>query len=159
MGEDGGPLGAIEVVNQSNQQQTNWAPRIGLAWTFGGGKWVVRSGHGIAYDFNFLNPITNLRFAAPFMYSFTTNDFTGANSFANMAAGTNLPAQISAPIDAEDALLTALYHDRSPAVVAIRILGTPNNSDSIQLPRPIQNKHPCPASPTSSALPPRDPVF
>jgi hypothetical protein len=90
MGRAGsGPLGAIAVVNQSNQQRTNWAPRIGLAWTSESGKWVVRSGYGIAYDFNFLNPITNLRFAVPFMYSFTTNDFTGANSFANMAAGTS----------------------------------------------------------------------
>jgi len=85
-GAGSGPLGSIQVVKQSNQQQTNWAPRIGLAWTPGNTNGNPQR-YGIAYDFNFLNPITNLRFAAPFMYSFTTNDFTGANSFANMVAG------------------------------------------------------------------------
>ncbi len=49
----------------------------------------VRGGYGIAYDFIFLNPITNLRFAPPFMYNFSTTDFTGPNSLANIVAGTS----------------------------------------------------------------------
>jgi 2-alkenal reductase len=40
---------------------------------------------------------------------------------------------LSAPVDAEDALVTALYRDRSPAVVAIHILGQPGEAtDELQ---------------------------
>lgn len=46
-----------------------------------------------------------------------------------------VPAAVRAPEDQEDALLTALYKDRSPAVVAIRILGAPAAGGPIQLPR------------------------
>jgi hypothetical protein len=52
---------------------------------------VVRGGYGIAYDFIFLNPITNMRFLAPFMHQFTlpSTGFTGTNTFANLVAGTS----------------------------------------------------------------------
>jgi len=84
-----GPLGSIVVGGKAYNDSTNWAPRFGFAWNPNGGKWSVRGGYGLAYDFLFLNPVTNLRFAPPFMYSFTTTDFTGANSLANMVAGTS----------------------------------------------------------------------
>jgi hypothetical protein len=48
---------------------------------------VVRGGYGIAYDYLFLNPITNLRFAAPFVPSITVQNFTGGNTFAALIAG------------------------------------------------------------------------
>jgi hypothetical protein len=52
---------------------------------------VVRGGYGIAYDFVYLNPITNMRFLAPFMYNFSlpSTGFTGTNTFANIIAGTS----------------------------------------------------------------------
>lgn len=81
-----GALGTVEVVDRASQNQHNWAPRVGLAWNPGNGKWSVRTGYGIGYDFNFLNPITNLRFAAPFMYQLNLTAFGGANSYANLAA-------------------------------------------------------------------------
>lgn len=84
-----GPLGAIRPVDRASQNQYNWGPRVGLAWNPGNGKLAVRAGYGIAYDFLFLNPITNLRFAPPFMYQFTTLDFTGPNSLSAIAAGTS----------------------------------------------------------------------
>jgi len=84
-----GALGSIAVGGKAFDNNTNWAPRIGFAWNPNGGKWSVRGGYGHAYDFIFLNPITNLRFAPPFMYNFSTTDFSGANSLANIAAGTS----------------------------------------------------------------------
>ena len=46
-----------------------------------------------------------------------------------------VPASVRAPVDTEDALVTALYHDRSPAVVSIQILGAPDAGSGLQLPR------------------------
>ncbi len=84
-----GPLGSIAVGGKAFENNTNWAPRLGFAWNPGGGKWSVRGGYGLSYDFIFLNPITNLRFAPPFMYNFSTTDFSGSNSLANILAGTS----------------------------------------------------------------------
>lgn len=83
-----GALGAIEVTPTAFNTNYNWAPRFGFAWSPGeSGKWSVRGGYGWAYDFIFLNPITNLRFSAPFMYNFTTTDFRGGNTLANLIGG------------------------------------------------------------------------
>jgi hypothetical protein len=85
-----GALGSMEVTPTAFNTVYNWAPRFGFAWSPGNsGKWSVRGGYGWAYDFIFLNPITNLRFAPPFMYQFTTTEFTGANTLANLVAGTS----------------------------------------------------------------------
>ncbi len=86
-----GRFGLIEIGDPSFQSNHNWAPRIGFAWNVGGSqKTVVRGGYGIAYDFIFLNPITNQRFLPPLMITGSLSgqaSFTGANSFANWIAG------------------------------------------------------------------------
>ena len=40
------------------------------------------------YDFLFLNPVLNLQFVAPYAYLLTVTNFTGGDSYANLAAGT-----------------------------------------------------------------------
>jgi hypothetical protein len=86
-----GPLGSFDVGGTYTHTNYNWAPRFGFAWNPHGGKLVVRGGYGIAYDFIFLNPITNGRFLPPFMYSFTlpNTGINGANSYAALVAGTS----------------------------------------------------------------------
>ncbi len=84
-----GPLGDIRVGGKVFNTNYNWAPRIGIVWSPGDGKTSIRAGYGQAYDFIFLNPITNLRFAPPLMYQFTTTAFTGADSYSSIAAGSS----------------------------------------------------------------------
>jgi len=88
-----GPLGSFDVGKgaQYFHRKYNPAPSVGFAWNPGGGKLVMRAGYRIAYDFIFLNPITNGRFLPPYMYqsSLGSSGITGANSFANLVAGTS----------------------------------------------------------------------
>jgi hypothetical protein len=87
-----GPLGGFDIGGSSFETNWNWAPRLGVAWNPGGGKLVVRAGYGSAYDFIFLNPITNMRFMPPFMYQFAISGFAafeGENNFDALMAGTS----------------------------------------------------------------------
>jgi hypothetical protein len=87
-----GPLGLLEAGKPSFHSNWNPAPRIGFAYQpFGDLKTVIRGGYGVAYDFVFLNPITNQRFLPPLIYAASlagVGSFTGANSYANFYAGT-----------------------------------------------------------------------
>jgi len=83
-----GPLGCMDVGGQAFARTWYPAPRLGFAWNPGNSKFVMRGGYGLAYDFIFYNPITNLRFSPPFVPSITVSTFTGNNSFSNLVAGT-----------------------------------------------------------------------
>jgi hypothetical protein len=88
-----GRWGLLETGKPSFQSNNNWAPRIGFAWNVGGSQnMVIRGGYGIAYDFVFLNPITNQRFLPPFIVTGVLTgqaSFAGDNSWANFVAGTS----------------------------------------------------------------------
>lgn len=92
-----GPLGSMDLGGTAFARNNNWAPRLGAAWNPNHGRFVIRGGYGWAYDYIFLNPITNLRFSSPFMPSISLNGsaITGANSYANLMAGT-AKAQVDA---------------------------------------------------------------
>jgi len=84
-----GPLGSFVLGGTAFNRNVNPEPRVGFSWNPGRADWVVRGGYGITHDFIFLNPITNLRFAPPFIQSASlTGGFTGTNSYANLFAGT-----------------------------------------------------------------------
>ncbi len=96
-----GPLGSMDLGGSAFARNDNWAPRLGAAWNPHHGRFVIRGGYGWAYDYIFLNPITNLRFSSPFMPSISLNGaaITGSNSYANLMAGT-----AQAQVDAQAAI-------------------------------------------------------
>ncbi len=89
-----GPLGGIDIGGDAFHRNWNPAPRLGFAWNPGHGKLVFRGGYGIAYDFIYQNPISNVQFSAPFINSVSIpgGHFTGGNTLAALVAGT-APAQ------------------------------------------------------------------
>lgn len=85
-----GPFGCMELGGSSFKTNVNPAPRVGFAYTMGAQrKTVIRGGWGIAYDFIFLNPVTNQRFLPPFIVTGVLANFSGSNSFANVVDGTS----------------------------------------------------------------------
>jgi hypothetical protein len=93
-----GPLGGVDIGGTAFHRNWNPAPRLGFAWNPGRGKFVLRGGYGIAYDFIYQNPITNLRFSPPFVNQLLLQGSqigTGGNTFAALVAGTS-PAQEAA---------------------------------------------------------------
>ena len=98
-GGGSGPLGSIDLGGTAYQRNTNWAPRLGVAWNPGRGRLVLRGGYGWMYDFLFLNPVLNLQFVAPYAYLLTLTNFTGGDSYANLAMGTaTSQAQLQAAV-------------------------------------------------------------
>ncbi|HEY2460052.1 MAG TPA: hypothetical protein VGI16_04560 [Candidatus Acidoferrum sp.] len=85
-----GPLGGIDVGGDVFHRNWNPAPRLGFAWNPGRGKLVLRGGYGIAYDFIYQNPISNVQFSAPFIngVSISAGNFTSGNTLAALVAGT-----------------------------------------------------------------------
>lgn len=97
-----GPFGNFVVGEPAFKSNTNWGPRVGFAWTTNDRKTVVRGGYGIAYDFIFMNPITNGRTLPPLIYTALisgTSNFTGNNTWTNLVAGTSdIQAQTAAQV-------------------------------------------------------------
>ena len=90
-GAGAGPLGAFYTGGTYFHQTGNWGPRFGFAWNPGGGRTSIRGAYGIAYDFLYLNPVTNGRFLPPFMYNFSlpNTEITGNNSYARLIGGSS----------------------------------------------------------------------
>jgi len=92
------------VPNDNN----NWAPRIGLAWTpqwnnwlTGNGQTTIRAGYGIAYELSFYNILLNMTTAAPRVFSFS---LSGPNAIpvAGQGLGSDIASVIPVPVNTID---------------------------------------------------------
>jgi hypothetical protein len=170
-----GPLGGVDIGGTAFHRNWNPAPRLGFAWNPGHGKFVVRGGYGIAYDFIYQNPITNLRFSPPFVTTATLIQPTGANSYANLIAGTS-SAQASAiaavghfdPTQVDFGAFTPVdqnldnprnqqwnvgveYQPITDLVLKVSYVGTHNDHLQVSLPINLVAPGNIPAAPTSLA--------
>ena len=172
-----GPLGGVDLGGTAFNRNYNPAPRLGFAWNPRNGKLVFRGGYGIAYDFIYLNPITNLRFAPPFTSAITVgaSSFTGGNTLANLIAGT-APIQAAAlaslgtfsptvtDFGGFDPVSQNLKNPRNqqwdfgaeyqaPHDLVLKVTYVGSHSDHLQVSQPINLVNPAniPAAPTSPA--------
>jgi len=85
-----GPLGTPDLGGRAFERNNNWEPRLGIAWNPHAGPWVIRGGYGWAYDYLFLNPVSNLLFSAPYVFGIDISGTTisGSNTYSRLASGT-----------------------------------------------------------------------
>lgn len=87
-----GPLGTFRTDNPLIQSNAGLvAPRFGFAWNPANRNLIVRGGYGIYYDSLIFNGLQAGRTTPPSDYTstLTTAAITGANSLANLLAGTS----------------------------------------------------------------------